>query len=609
MSKDGDSRPKEMTPFEPRHYTVREIFARMWPLLRPYKLRLAFSSVLVGLVGFAASLVPLLPKYIFDVAIPQQSLRLALLAGGVFLGTQMTRMVLWYFAQVTIVWVRECVLSTLRENEFGHLQKLCLRFHHKYPSGFLYEQLFGRSINVVGGFFATIFNQIVTYVMGLLFSLGFCLAFSVPMTGVIIAGTVGYVTVARKLSPRIHQRARKSIDAGNQVAQYVMDKLRGTKTIQALAIEDRIQDDFETRVHDLRTKCYEVDLEVIKLGFITEGLGYLISSVIIVGGAYAIIGGDMPIGTLVAFMGYQGMLIGLVQSLTGVYGNFMSVRASFDQLFTVLDTRSTVVEKPGAVMSASIRGDIEFRDASFGYQPGQPVIRNFSAAIPAGQIVALVGRSGAGKTTMTNLLMRFYDPETGSIRVDGADIRELPLQSYRSLFGVVFQDPYLFDDTIAVNLRCARAEATDAELLDALDKAKALDFVTSFSDGLHHRVGEGGAQLSGGQRQRIAIARCMLLKARFVLLDESTSALDAETEAMIQKAFESLFENRTVVIIAHRLSTIRNADRIIVMDEGRLVEDGTFERLLEDRKLFFRLYTIATSTSTRHLKLEEAGFA
>ena len=272
-------------------------------------------------------------------------------------------------------------------------------------------------------------------------------------------------------------------------------------------------------------------------------------------------------------MGYQGTLIAMIQTLTNVYGQFMGASAAFDQLFTIMDTHSTVVDDPAAVFPPRVEGRLEFRHVTFGYDT-TPVLSDLNIDIPYGQTVALVGRSGCGKTTLTNLLMRFYDPQAGAICLDGTDIRRLPLRAYRALFGVVLQDPYLFDASVAVNLRYADPDATDDDLRDALQRAQAWEFVQRFAEGMHHRIGEGGGQVSGGQRQRLAIARCLLLRSRFVLLDEATSALDVESEATIQKSLDALFVGRTVLVIAHRLSTIRRAHRILVMDQGRLVEQG-----------------------------------
>jgi subfamily B ATP-binding cassette protein MsbA len=349
----------------------------------------------------------------------------------------------------------------------------------------------------------------------------------------------------------------------------------------------------------------------MKLGFVTEGLNYAITALVIVGGAVLVIrgAGQTSIGVLVAFMGYQATLISMMSSLTNMAGQFMAAKSAFDQLFTILDMPTSPADKAGATLPNPLKGLLSLDHVTFSYEPGKdPVLRDVSITVEPGQTVALVGRSGSGKTTLLNLLMRFYDPDAGAVQLDGHDIRDLPLRAYRSLFGVVLQDPYLFNTSIAANLRYGRPDATDPELVDCLKRAAAWSFVESFPDRLHQRVGEGGGQISGGQRQRLAIARCMLMNRRFVLLDEATSALDPESEVEVQTALRELFKGRTSFIIAHRLSTIRHADRILVMDDGRLAEEGNYDDLLARGGIFQRLHRIATSGNLRTERLEEAGF-
>ncbi|MCE9616156.1 MAG: ABC transporter ATP-binding protein/permease [Lentisphaerae bacterium] len=590
------------------HYTAREVFARLAPLLRPHRARCLLAAALVSAVGLAVSLAPLFPKYVIDRAIPAGSARLALIAAAAFLAVQFARMVLWYAAMRQVYHVQQRMVFELRSLAFGHLQRLCLRFHHQYPSGFLYERVFGNSINNLATFLQQIFQHLATYVVGLIFSLGFCLYLSPLLTVVVLLGAGGYAIAAKALSRRIYAKTRRASEMSMRFTQLTLDKLRGHKTIQAFAMEDRVQDEFEEQAWPLMMRWLDAILESMKLGFISEGLSYVLTAVVVAGGACLVMAGHRPLGTLVAFMGYQGTLIGMMQVLTNFYGQFASARASFDQLFTILDTPSTVLDKPGAAMPQHLAGRLEFRNVTFAYAD-TPVIRDLTASIPPGQVVALVGRSGSGKTTLTNLIMRFYDPASGTISLDDTNIRDLPLRAYRSHFAVVLQDPYLFNTTIAQNLQYTRPGVTDAEMVDALKKAHAWEFVSQFPDGLQHPVGEGGSQLSGGQRQRLALARCILVPSRFIILDEATSALDAESELLIQQALVPAFEGRTAIIIAHRLSTLRFAQRILVLDDGRLVEDGTFEDLLARRGLFHRLHSIATSTNAHTLKLEEAGFA
>lgn len=590
-----------------RKFRVREILSRLWPTLHPYRLSMSVAAGLIALVAVALAVMPLFTKYVIDVTIPRHSLKLAVVAMGIFLAIQGLRMVLWYVAQLRVLWIKEKVLFELRAMVFAHLQQLGLRFHGQYAPSFLYDRIFSQSLNGTAGFLLAFFQQVMVYLPGMLFSLGFCLYLSPGMTLVIAVGAVGYVVTARLMTPRIYHKTRDWMEVANQIAQDITDKLRGAKTIQSFAMEARIQEELEERLWPMQLKCLDGQIETLRLNFVTEGLNYLITAVVLVVGVYAILRWRLAIGTLVAFVAYEAMLVNMVQALVNVYGQFMTMRVGFDQLYSVLDMRSSVKENPSAKLPAPLRGELAFDRVTFGYDR-EPILREMSFTVPFGQTVALVGRSGAGKTTVANLLMRFFDPERGRLTLDGIDVRELPLRSYRALFGVVHQDPFLFNDTIEVNLRYVNPAASEAELWEALARAQAADFVRQLPGGLQHQVGEGGGQLSGGQRQRIAIARCLLNDPRILILDEATSALDSETEAAVQYAFEELFAGRTAFIIAHRLGTIRRAHRVLVLDEGRLVEEGTFESLLAQQGVFHRLHAIATGGSLSGTGREEAGF-
>ncbi len=587
-------------------YHWRDIRQRFRPFMKRYRSRLLGAMAMVAVVGITVAVMPLFPKYIIDVAIPENRIDKAVVAGGIFLLAMCVRMGLWFAAMRHIYYVEQSIVRELRKISFLHLQHLSLNFHNQYPSGFLYERVFGNSINVLGGFLRTIFQQLATYVVGLFFSLVFCFYLSPRLTLVIVFGAIGYIAAAHKLSRTIYQKTRAANEAGTHVVEIIMDKLRGVKTVQASAMEQVMQQEFEGQLWPTMRKWMDAVLAGMKLSFVTEGLSYLITAVVIVGGAVLVIhgGGAIGIGTLVAFMGYQGTLIGMMQTLTNLYGQFMSAKSAFDQLYTVLDTMPAVSDTPHAQMPAALRGDLAFEHVGFAYENGKQVLHDVCVRVPYGQSVALVGRSGSGKTTMVNLLMRFHDPQSGCITLDGSNIRALPLRPYRSQYGVVLQDPYLFDTTIAANLRYAAPGATDAEIREVLSRARAWDFVSEFPEGINQAVGEAGGQISGGQRQRLAIARCMIMNRRFVLLDEATSALDVEAEGQVQESMNALFAGRTVFVIAHRLSTIRRVDRILVMDHGRVVEDGSFESLLAQPGLFHRLYTLATSHNRKDLDLD-----
>ncbi len=593
-----------------RRYPLRAIIARFGPLLRPHRWRCILAVTLVGIVGLAVALQPLFAKYIFDAAIPQRRLSLALAAAGVFVTVMFVSMALWYWAMRIIYDVHQLINFQLRASSFAHLQRLCLRFHSQYSTGFLYERVFGNSIVTLGYFIQAVVSQLATNAVGLLFSLGFCLYLSPTLTLVILAGGIAYVMVAKRLSGPIYTKTRDANEASMHVVNTLMDKLRGIRTTQAMAAEQRMDSELQRQLGPAQRKWMVAMLETMKLGFVTEGLGYVITAAVLVVGAALVLHdtAGFPLGTLVAFMGYQGMFIGMISAMTGMYGQFMSARSAFDQLYSILDTTSTLPERAGAVMPANVQPRLEFRDVSFAYET-EPVLRNVNFEVPAGRMVALVGRSGCGKSTLANLALRFYDPSAGAILLDGHDIRELPLREYRALFGVVLQDPFLFDTTIEENLRVAFPDVDTATMIDALARAGAWEFVEKLEGGLQYRVGEGGTRLSGGQRQRLALARGLLTRSRFIILDEATSALDVETEMHVQQGIEALRRERSVIVIAHRLSTIRRADQVVVLDHGRVMEQGTYGDLLGAGGHFARLHAIATSTSTQRLKLEEAGFA
>ncbi len=295
------------------------------------------------------------------------------------------------------------------------------------------------------------------------------------------------------------------------------------------------------------------------------------------------------VGEVVTFMGFATLLIGKLESVLGFVRALFFQKPALEEFFAVLDTVPMVRDRPGAVDLGTVRGDVRFEGVGFGYRPGKPALHDLSIDVPAGTKVAIVGHSGAGKSTLLALLLRLYDPDRGRITIDGRDIREVTLESLRRNIGVVFQHATLFQRSIADNLRIGKPDATDEELVRAARLAQAHDFVTALPEGYATLLGERGARLSGGERQRLAIARAILKDPPILIMDEATSALDVETEARVQEALRAVMTGRTVFVIAHRLSTIRDVDLVLVLDRGRLVEQGRYEELLARDGPFARL--------------------
>jgi ATP-binding cassette subfamily B protein len=294
------------------------------------------------------------------------------------------------------------------------------------------------------------------------------------------------------------------------------------------------------------------------------------------------------------FTGYLGMFYGPLQWLTNLADSVPRSLTAAERIFEVLDTEPEVADTENAVPLPHIQGDVEFRNVYFGYDRNKPILKDVSLHVRPGEMIGLVGKTGAGKSTFINLVCRFYDPQMGQVLIDGVDVRAVRLSDLRSQIGVVLQEPFLFSGTIAENIAYGKPDATPEEIMRAAKAANAHDFIMKFPDGYDTQVGERGGRLSGGERQRISIARAILHDPRILIFDEATSAVDTETEKQIQEAIERLVQNRTTFAIAHRLSTLRKADRIVVIDDGRIVEVGTHDELLDLRGHYWRLVQMQT---------------
>ena len=307
-------------------------------------------------------------------------------------------------------------------------------------------------------------------------------------------------------------------------------------------------------------------------------------------GAVMVVRGQLTLGTLVAFLAYITSFYDPIDRLTEVDNIFQEAIAAGERIFELLDETTEVIDAPNARELPAIRGEMVFDQVTFRYGTGDRVLHGISFKMEPGQMVALVGPSGAGKTSIANLICRFYDPIQGNVTVDGHNLRDIQLASLRRQIAVVLQDSFLFNNTVAQNLLYGKPDATEDELIEAARTANAYDFITKLSEGFDTELGERGVKLSGGQKQRLALARAILADPKILILDEATSSVDAEAEYLIQQALERVLKGRTALVIAHRLSTIRNADKILVLDAGRIVEAGNHTELMERGGLYSRLY-------------------
>jgi ATP-binding cassette subfamily B protein len=401
------------------------------------------------------------------------------------------------------------------------------------------------------------------------------------------------VTMAfRKAVRESYRRIRVAIA---RINAYLQEHITGMSVLQLFNREARSFREFEevNRAHMLAYKD-----SILAYGLFypaVEFLGTLAVALILYQGGVWTLGGTVTVGTAIAFIQYTQRFFRPIQDLSDKYNILQAAMASAERIFKVLDTPVTISDPAGAERAAiqSLpRGQVEFRQVSFAYRDNHRVLENVSFMVEPGETVAVVGHTGAGKTTLTNLLLRFYDVEEGAVTFDGADLRALPLRELRRNFGLVLQDPFLFSGTIASNIRLGTEGISEARLREAARQVNLLDFIEKLPRGFDEQVRERGATLSVGQKQLLSFARALAHDPRLLILDEATSSVDPETEALIRDALRRLLENRTSLVIAHRLSTIQNASKIVVMHKGRVREVGTHQELLQKRGIYFKLYQL-----------------
>jgi subfamily B ATP-binding cassette protein MsbA len=547
-------------------------------------LTLVFSAAL-GLV------LPLVIRNLVDVVLMDGNLaRLNQLALGLLV-VFVVQAVFSFAHRLSLAYVGESAIADIRVQLFEHLQHLSLTFYADHSTG----EIVSRVTNDVTLLQEAITNNLVALLRQTLMLIGAAALLFVlnwRLTLVILTGVPIITLIMVFLGRKIRAASKLVQDRLAAAASILEESTSGIRIVKSFAREDYEIDRFRGRV----SETFEAAMHRARIGAVlgpTIGfLAFMSITITIWFGSAEVIRGRLTAGGLVAYLVYTMMVATPIASLAGLYSQFQSALGAAERLFELLDTRSDIVEKPDAATLAPVRGGVMFENVTFDYGDSVPVLRGVSFSAEPGQVIALVGPSGAGKSTMVNLIPRFYDVIAGAVKIDGQDVRNVQLRSLRQQIGLVPQETMLFSDTVAANIRYGRLEATDAEIQAAARAANAHEFILrDLPHGYDTQVGERGLKLSGGQRQRIAIARAILKDPAILILDEATSSLDSESETLVQQALERLMGGRTSFVIAHRLSTVLSADWILVLDRGRIVEQGTHGRLLADSEgLYTRLY-------------------
>ncbi|MGQ4807237.1 putative ABC transporter ATP-binding protein [Candidatus Entotheonellaceae bacterium PAL068K] len=566
------------------------IMRRLWPFVAPYKAGLGLAAVcmLGGALSHLAA--PYVIKLTLDGTIAHGDLAALTLMTFLYAGNAIAGWALQYGQTLYMARTAQRVLLEIRRALFQHLMRLDLAFHDRQSVG----RLMSRVQNDVGALQDLFASGLLT-TLGDVLILGGTLAVMLSMHPTLTLITCAVVPLILLLTFFWRRRSRRAFQqvrvALARVNARLQENISGIRVIQSLVSEDHNLQRFT----EVNRACLETHLDATRLTALLfpaiEGVSVVAIILVLVFGGPMALAGDLSAGSLVAFVLYMLRFFEPIRDLSYRWNYLQMAMASGTRILAVLDTDVQITEAPHPVRLPRLRGEVTFEQVQFQYLLELPVLQDVSMHVAAGQRLALVGPTGAGKTTLANLVARFYDVTGGTVRIDGVDVRQLSFETLHRQIGLVLQEPFLFSGTVRDNLRYGHPEASDADLVAATQALGVHDHIMRLARGYDTDVHERGELLSRGQRQLISFVRALLADPRILIFDEATASIDTETERLLQSGLATLLRGRTAFIIAHRLSTVQHADRIIVLDQGRLVQDGTHAELLQQGGLYYRLYT------------------
>lgn len=567
-------------------------YRRLLTFLWPYWKRLLASIVCMLLVSGSNLVVPWIIKDVVDQVLTNKDVHMLYMVIVAILVIFLIRGVTTFGHRYLMGFIGQRVITDLRKRVFAHLQKLSISYYDKRRTGEIMSNL----TNDIAALQTAIVDNFIILVQESAIFVGSFISMIYLQWKL----TVLCLIIVPLVSLTIKFFGRKLHSSGRNVQEKLADVTSMLQeTIQAVRIVrsfNRSPYEME-RFNHVNESNFKATMKTIQqssqLTPFVEFFAALAVAAIIWYGGMSVIDGIMTSGELIAFLIYAINLANPTKRVANAFGNVQKALGAADRIFTILDSKPEIQDKPGAKQLVVKKGQVEFRHVAFSYEPDHPVLTDINFIARPGQTIAIVGPSGAGKTTIANILPRFYDVTGGAVLIDGTDIRDVTLSSLRDAIGLVPQDTLLFNTTIRANILYGRLDATEEEMWDAIRSANAESFIRQLPQGIETRVGDRGLVLSGGQRQRIAIARALLKNPAILVLDEATSALDTESEKIVQDALDRLMVGRTSFVIAHRLSTIQNADQILVINNGVIEEQGTHDELIRKGGLYHELYTMS----------------
>ena len=572
------------TPFDFAH------LKRSFVYIKKYKGKMITALVLSVFAAISGLLGPLITQYALDNTIPQKNMGQLVLLTLAFVGTIAVSITFSTIRSRIMTVVGQDIIFDIRTDLFKHLQELPFEYYDNRPHG----KILIRVVNYVNSVSDMLSNGIINVILeclNMLFIMIFMFFVNVKMSLVVLSGLPIFAVIMMMIKKRQRKAWQDVSNKSSNLNAYLQENITGARVTQIFTREEE-----NAQILDRLSEKYRKSwINAVKYSHLvwpaTDNVSTLVRAAIFVVGLLVLTPAAVSLGTIVAMTSYASSFWQPIMNLSNIFNNFINNIAYLERIFETLDEPATIADKPNAQDIGDITGEVKFDDVTFSYEQGKTVLEHISFDVKPGESVALVGPTGAGKSTVVSLLSRFYDLDSGKITIDGKDISQATLHSLRSQMGIMLQDSFIFSGTIYDNIRYGRLDATEEEIREAAKIVCADEFISEMKDGYMTEVNERGSKLSGGQKQLISFARTLLSDPKILVLDEATSSIDARTEKLLQQGLQRLLVGRTSFIIAHRLSTIKNCDKIMYIDNKGIAECGTHNQLIAKKGEYYKLYT------------------
>ena len=572
------------TPFDFAH------LKRSFVYIKKYKGKMITALMLSVFAAISGLLGPLITQYALDNTIPQKNMGQLVLLTLAFVGTIAVSITFSTIRSRIMTVVGQDIIFDIRTDLFKHLQELPFEYYDNRPHG----KILIRVVNYVNSVSDMLSNGIINVILeclNMLFIMIFMFFVNVKLSLVVLSGLPIFAVIMMMIKKRQRKAWQDVSNKSSNLNAYLQENITGARVTQIFTREEENAQIFD-RLSEKYRKSWINAVKYSNLVWpATDNVSTLVRAAIFVVGLLVLTPAAVSLGTIVAMTSYASSFWQPIMNLSNIFNNFINNIAYLERIFETLDEPATIADKPNAQDIGDITGEVKFDDVTFSYEQGKTVLEHISFDVKPGESVALVGPTGAGKSTVVSLLSRFYDLDSGKITIDGKDISQATLHSLRSQMGIMLQDSFIFSGTIYDNIRYGRLDATEEEIREAAKIVCADEFINEMKDGYMTEVNERGSKLSGGQKQLISFARTLLSDPKILVLDEATSSIDARTEKLLQQGLQRLLVGRTSFIIAHRLSTIKNCDKIIYIDNKGIAECGTHDQLIAKKGEYYKLYT------------------